>query len=68
MLYRYQYVDEESKQNIINANKGKFPIEDQIFFDSNFLIFSDEPRLEERLSEIEDTQDIILLKLEGVIA
>lgn len=44
MNYRYQYQDDESRINLINQHQDKILIEDEITFDGNFLIFSDEPR------------------------
>ena len=67
MYFKIQYQDLTDRETVINANKDKILTEEQNITEGNFLIFSDTPRLEERLTSIEDTQDLILLKLEGII-
>jgi len=67
VYFKIQYQDLTDRETVINANKDKILTEEQNITEGNFLIFSDTPRLEERLTSIEDTQDLILLKLEGII-
>ncbi|MGD9678442.1 MAG: hypothetical protein AB7V16_08875 [Vulcanibacillus sp.] len=65
MIYKIQYTD--NRETIINENTDKILIEEQNIAEGNFLIFTDEPRIEEQLSNISDTVDLILLKQEGVL-
>lgn len=67
MQYKIKYSDSDSRQAVLASNKDKILIEDQNITEGNFLILSDTPRMEERLTNIMDTQDLILLKFEGVI-
>ncbi|WP_353853162.1 hypothetical protein [Dehalobacter restrictus] len=63
----FQYSSEDERQSLLTQNSGLYLIEEKNIKDGNFLIFSDVQRIEDRLASIEDTQDLILLKLEGVI-
>ena len=67
MITKIQYQSQTDRASVIIGNNNKSLIEEQNIAEGNFLIFSDTPRIEERLTNIEDTQDLIFLKLEGVI-
>jgi hypothetical protein len=41
--YKYQYMDDDDKQSIIDANADKHLVEQQNLIDGNFLIFADSP-------------------------
>jgi heme oxygenase len=63
MLYKYQYKDEEDKQQIISENTDKILIEEQILFDGNFLCYSDIERAEDFIKKIGPKLDKIAFKL-----
>lgn len=53
MIIKIQYTDENERRTIIEANVDKYLIEEHNIQEGNFLIFSDSPRLEERIEKIE---------------
>jgi hypothetical protein len=66
---RIQYQNESEIQGIIDSNSGLILKGYENITEGNFIVFVDEPGdLESRIENIEDTQDIIILKLDGVIA
>lgn len=69
MKYTCQYATQAERQSILDNNQDKFLIEEQNITEGNFLIFADEPSIpiEERLRNIADAVDILLLKQEGII-
>lgn len=42
MKYRFQYIDQEERQGLINSNSNLFLIEEQNITEGKFLVFSDE--------------------------
>ena len=75
MLKKFQYTTDEEKQTVLQENSTLILVEEQNISEGNYLIFAESLEdirvvptpIEDRLTNIEDTQDLILLKLEGVI-
>jgi hypothetical protein len=67
MKYEYQFTNNTEKQNIINAHKDKYLIEEDHHIDGNYLIFSDIKPIDAQLQNIQNNTDMILLKQEGII-
>ena len=68
MIFKYQYSTQEERDLIISQNDDKILIEEQNITEGNFLLFSNVPRLEDRIEEIANTVDLLLLKQEGIVA
>ena len=56
ILTKIQYIDQSDRQAKIDANKGKFLIEEQNITEGNFLIFSDLKPLENQVQESLENQ------------
>lgn len=67
MTYKFEYTDDTSRQNIINAHMDKNLIEDQHYVVGNFLIFSDVKLMEDQMNEVKNNTDLIILKQEGIV-
>jgi|LSQX01.2.fsa_nt_gb hypothetical protein len=67
MIYKFQYENQEERNQLIQSNSDKYLIEEQNIIDGNFLIFTDTPRLEDNIQDIKNNTDLILLKQEGII-
>ena len=66
MNKKVQYSTLEERQAIIDANVGQILIEEQNITEGNFLVFSDNPRVEDSLTELL-THSYALLVKQGVI-
>lgn len=67
MNYKFQFLDDTDKQQIINNNSDKILLEEQHLLEGNFLIFSNIKPLEHQLQDIKNNTDLIILKQEGII-
>ncbi|MDI2588031.1 hypothetical protein OR571_13130 [Psychrobacillus sp. NEAU-3TGS] len=67
MIYRFQYTDEASREQIISLNQDKRIIEEQNIIDGNFLIFTDEKPsvtvVDERLELLEQERLFLQIAL-----
>jgi hypothetical protein len=67
--YKFQYNSTAERDSIIANNVDKVLIEEQNINDGDFLVFTDVPgTIDSRLTDLEDKMDIVILKLDGVIA
>lgn len=46
MIYKFSFINETDKLDILNNNKDKYLLEEQILLDGKYLIFSDMPTME----------------------
>lgn len=59
MIYKFEYSTSDERDSILSNNKDKCLIEEQNFFDGNFLIFTNEnPSANSWISLKEDVTDI----------
>lgn len=67
MEYKYQYTDDNSKQDILNTHTDKFLIREENIAKGNYLVFADEKPLANQIQDLNNTSNMILLKQEGII-
>lgn len=75
MKYKYQYATEEEKQTLITNNADKKIEEIANIAEGNFITFADaipetpiQPiEIADKIIDIENTLDILLLKQEGIL-
>lgn len=69
MTYRFQYTNNEERKSILEVNKDKYLIEEQNYFEGNFLVYSDVPPVkeivyvnvpQEKLEKINENTDYLL--------
>jgi len=60
MQYKYQYITEEEKQNILDANLDKFLVEVQDITEGKFLIFSDTLGLDAQVAQLKEDNLILM--------
>jgi hypothetical protein len=64
---RVEYTDEADRAAKLETYKDKIFIEEANIKEGNFLIFSDTKPLENQLTDLNNTVNMILLKQEGII-
>ena len=67
MIKKVQYQTLEERDNLINQHRDYILIEEQNLITGNFLIFSNVPRIEDQVTNISNTVDLLLLKQEGIL-
>jgi len=60
MLFKIQFTDLLSREEIINLNNDKILIMEENITEGNFLTFTDIKPLENQLVELSDTQMVIM--------
>lgn len=72
MFYKFEYTSDEQRTEILNNNKDKYLYEEQNITEGNFLIFSDEPRLEDQIKQLKEDNlilmDVLATMYEGMLA
>lgn len=67
MIYKYSYTNDAEKQTILNVNKDKFLIEEQIITEGNFLLFSDNLKEDKPETYIQMQIDIIKQVIDSIV-
>lgn len=64
MIYKFQYLNEQEREQIISDNADKFLIEVHNLVDGNFLVFTDEApsteSLENKIQRLEEDNLILM--------
>jgi hypothetical protein len=60
MLHTFEYTNETERADILSNNSSKILIEEQNLLSGNFLIFSDEPRIEEQVAQLKNDNLILM--------
>lgn len=59
MLLTVEFNNEQEKEEIINKNLDKYLIEVKYLLDGNFLVFSNKPTLENKISILEAENEVL---------
>lgn len=59
MEFKYQYKDENERNYLLESNKGKYLVSEQILFEGNFLVFSDVKPVEVEIEELKQENKLL---------